>query len=427
MTTGYFKIINKGEIEPEAFTLIGASTKRGDSSKIGFFGSGLKYAIAVLMREEIPFKVYSGSKEIKITVKKSSLRGQSFDVIHINGRPTSLTTSMGITWQAWFAVREIFCNAVDEGNHEIGIAGEPEPIKGNTVFYIGINEKLKQVLNNWDKYFSDKRSDLVHKAVGVKFFQGGAGSIVYRKGIQVLSDEKLPSLYHYDCEDLDINESRVLESDYEWKHKVGIQFARHASTSMIKNLLMNWKGKMEEAFYWEDMGYGYSRNWVEAIGDRYLVPNEYGGNFLEEIGRVGQDRCIVLPSRMIETLKNRFTEEIKVIGKISEDGYSLKEPNEKQKQLIDKAKEFLLKSGIECDYPILIAHFNNNRILGRAKNATIELSPKLFDLGMKMIVAVILEEITHLQTGYNDETREFQNYLFMKLVGFMEEKNKTYL
>ena len=52
----YLKIVNKGEIYEKAFTLIGASTKRGDDSKIGFFGSGLKYAMAVLLRNEIHFK-----------------------------------------------------------------------------------------------------------------------------------------------------------------------------------------------------------------------------------------------------------------------------------------------------------------------------------------------------------------------------------
>ena len=38
----YLKISNKGEIDPNAFRLRGASTKRNDEMKIGFFGIGLK-------------------------------------------------------------------------------------------------------------------------------------------------------------------------------------------------------------------------------------------------------------------------------------------------------------------------------------------------------------------------------------------------
>ena len=36
----YIKIESKGIIDPQAFILLGASTKRADDSKIGFFGSG---------------------------------------------------------------------------------------------------------------------------------------------------------------------------------------------------------------------------------------------------------------------------------------------------------------------------------------------------------------------------------------------------
>ena len=106
------EIVNDGL---NAILLIGASTKRGDDTKIGFFGSGLKYSMATLLRNGIPFKMFSGTKEIKITTKKVKLREQEFRQIVINGKPTSMTLEMGIDWQPWFAVREILCNAIDEG------------------------------------------------------------------------------------------------------------------------------------------------------------------------------------------------------------------------------------------------------------------------------------------------------------------------
>jgi len=53
----FLKIQSKGEIETEAFTLIGASSKRNDETKIGYFGSGLKYSIAALLRNNIDFKI----------------------------------------------------------------------------------------------------------------------------------------------------------------------------------------------------------------------------------------------------------------------------------------------------------------------------------------------------------------------------------
>ena len=59
----YLKISNKGNIDINAFRLMGASTKRG-SDKIGFFGSGLKYGISTLLREGIGLRVFSGIEEI---------------------------------------------------------------------------------------------------------------------------------------------------------------------------------------------------------------------------------------------------------------------------------------------------------------------------------------------------------------------------
>lgn len=40
---------NPGLIEPEAFTTFGVSAKENDNP-IGFFGTGLKYAIAIILR-----------------------------------------------------------------------------------------------------------------------------------------------------------------------------------------------------------------------------------------------------------------------------------------------------------------------------------------------------------------------------------------
>lgn len=416
--TGYLKISNLGEIDPIAFSLLGASTKREDRSKIGFFGSGLKYAIAVLLREKIPFTVYSGNKKIEINTKSTKLRDKRFNLIQIDGKPTSLTTEMGPTWKPWYAIREIFCNAIDEEGHEIGLAGEPQPVEGSTVFYIGINSKLKEVLNDWNYYFSEKRSDMIHSDIDVKFFQGSKQTIVYRKGVQVYTASQR-SLFHYDCKDLVINESRVLESDWELKYNVCKQLARHATVEMISEFFRNYRDSIEENFYWEHMDHSFNKNWITAIDDQWLVPSEFAGNFLEEMA---EKRCLLLPKKLIDSLVNTFSTKIKVIGIVNEEGEVLREADQKQKDYINEAVVFLNKAGINISYPIKIIDFKAKNVLGRAKNETILLSPKLFTLGKKMIVSTILEEYSHLDTGYGDGTRSMQDFLFTKIVTLMEEK-----
>ena len=113
----YILIQNDGEIETNSFELIGASTKRDEKGKIGFFGSGLKYSIAYMMRKGIDFKIFSGLNELKFTTTKEQLKGKDFERICINGKETSYTVTMGPTWtKDWFILREVYCNALDEGS-----------------------------------------------------------------------------------------------------------------------------------------------------------------------------------------------------------------------------------------------------------------------------------------------------------------------
>lgn len=421
--TGYLKISNKGEIETGAFSLIGASTKRGDSSKIGFFGSGLKYALAVFLREGIPVSVFSGKKEVKITTKKSSFRDEQFDVICINGKPTSLTVQMGPSWKPWFAIREVYCNAIDETLIDIKLAGEPAGEEDITSFFVGITPKTKEVLEKWDHYFSDKRTDVVHRGLDVKFFHGSETTIIYRKGIQCFTSEKA-SLYHYDCEHLRINESRVLANDIEWKLSVGSYFVRHATRKMVENFLLNHKGKFEANFLWEYQTPNFTDRWLEAIDKRVLVPEEYAGNFIDEIKGL---RYVILPYELIKVLKKAFDDKVDLIGEINDDGEKFRDPNDRERVYIDEAKEFLKAAGIPIEHNVRICSFRNSVMLGRAKEEEILLSPKLFDMGKKMVVMVMLEEESHLTTGYGDNTRGFQDYLFGKIVTLMEQKLNKFL
>ena len=91
----YLTIVNKGIVDINSFRLLGASSKRNDETKIGFFGSGLKYAIAYLLRQGIELKVFAGNEEIIFSTKSEKLRDKAFEVIYINNVPAHIKYLVG--------------------------------------------------------------------------------------------------------------------------------------------------------------------------------------------------------------------------------------------------------------------------------------------------------------------------------------------
>lgn len=433
----YINIKNFNEIDVKAFTMIGGSTKRDNESMIGFFGSGLKYSIAVLLKNNVEFMIYSGLNKINITTEPEEFRGQTFDRIYINGEKTSMTKQMGVDWKLWYCIREIYCNAIDEGKHEMQIIGENEilPEVGQTNFFIEFDERFEDFFKNIDMYFSFNRKDLMFSCGGdypMKVYFGGQNThLIYRKGVQCYMDKKMfnwqderESLYHYDCEFCEINESRVITNRYDTMRKIGYNFARYGNVEVIKNLIDNMDGNFELEITWDFRDIFFNNNWLDAIGGRYLTPLLLAGHFVKG----DREKHILLKSDLIKALHNFFKDKVKVSGFSDAYGRNCKvEFNEKQNVLLIECLDFLKKAGFEVNHPIKCCVFEDKNILGKAENKEILLSFDLFEQGKKEIIRTILEEAFHLESQCSDETRGFQNHLINKIVCMMEEKIKVYL
>lgn len=436
----YIKIENKGEIEPGAFSLLGATSKRGDNSKIGYFGSGLKYALAVLLRHNVEFHVFSGTRKVNIEVRKSSFRNTEFDVIHIDGMPTSLTTEMGVDWHLWYAVREIYCNSLDEPDANISVSQQKTGKKGTTRFYIEMSQ-LSEVFKDWKRFFSDKRNDVVSVVPGKArvyeryirpnvFLSEKASSdgptppeeasIIYRKGVNV---GEIPGkcLYDYDLNSIDITESRTIASTFSLRWDLAHDvWAETASIEMIKNLFDNGEETFEMSLPWEYAN-DFNQNWLTVIGNRVIVPKEMSGYFLD--GVVAVDKMIILPASLCKALKQYFSSAVRIRGFSDEFGEKdILNMTEKQTQMLTFVLDFFKKAGYNVDFKTSICDFHDDCTLGEAVRDTILLSPKAFDGGLKFLASTVIEESMHLKTGYGDKTLGLQSYLFNFIVSLMEEK-----
>lgn len=206
------KIANVGELDSRLLFLLGASTKKNDSSKIGQFGTGLKYAISYLIRNDVAFSIFVGEDELNFSTKNESIRDNEFLSIHCNDQPMNITTEYGYQWEAWEAIREIWCNAKDEVKYVKNVKDYNSfaSLKGKkdwTTFYIEVTEEIGKVIENWSDHFVTEKPIFENSEYAV--FKNKPESLgrIYKNGILVKVLDK-PSLYNYDLKNAELNELR---------------------------------------------------------------------------------------------------------------------------------------------------------------------------------------------------------------------------
>lgn len=91
---------NKGLIDLRALKTFGVSVKDCPGA-IGYFGTGLKYAVAILLREGCEVTLYRGRKAYKFTATSRKIRDQEFAIVSINGEEMGFTTALGKDWELW--------------------------------------------------------------------------------------------------------------------------------------------------------------------------------------------------------------------------------------------------------------------------------------------------------------------------------------
>lgn len=408
MNKKYILIQNDGEIETNSFELIGASTKRGQSGKIGFFGSGLKYSIAYMMRNEIDFRIFSGAQELKFSTVPEVLKNQTFERICINGNPTSYTVTMGPTWKEdWYVLREIYCNALDEGHCLVLKDVENvSPSDGKTRIYIERTAKLEKVMECWDRYFADERTPLFEypevytSSLGIsdgshaldykqplKVYTKTSG-VLYRRGINV--HEYGRRLFDYDFQYVDINEDRTAKSsgslDYAFLDMMGQFIDEQWVKSVLGSGATETKSQEYGSLGWSKSDQGISEKWVLFSKENTLVVREISGKYEAEIVASRKDVYYV-PANFARQIKTSHpSATIMGMGSIINEMYlTVVEKTAKMEFLIKEVVKALSEMGYEVLYDINIATFENEIILGHAdtKEKIIYLAKELFDMGRR--------------------------------------------
>lgn len=421
----YLRITNGGEIEPQALHLVGASSKRNDASKIGQFGSGNKYAMAFLLRNNYGLRVFSGETEISIETKPETFRDNTYNVIHIAGEKTSITTEMGKDWKFWQAIREVYCNALDEGKHSLDFVQEINPVAGLTQFYINNTGDVMEFMQNFDNYFAINKRILFECPTGRILEKSGTKANIYRKGIRCQNSEKA-SCYDYDFNDIMINEDRIVMYNWQIEEKMWDIIYQCTDKEIIKNILIHsGSGEYLEGSLSDISSIStdsISEEFKEVVSDIKLAPKGLSGLLdPDEFGST-----TIIPTKIFEAVRAFIADDsVAHKFKMSTGGALFRtiEQTLLHTETIRKALDFLKEADFEIPYEINVCIFDEKDVLGCAFSGEIYISDICMEMGVNQVVNTIIEEYIHIKYDCLDKTRKMQTSIITEFVSYMQKIN----
>lgn len=220
---------NQGEIDIDVIKTMGVNIKDSENP-IGYFGTGLKYAIAIFLREEKEITLYIGENKYEFFTESKSIRGKEFQFCKMRGEfdqvDLGFTTDLGRHWQLWQAYREIHSNCLDE-NGEIFKANFAKPAVGLTTFVI------EEIPTNG--IFLDS-SKPIFQNYGIEIYEGQS-DVIYYKGIRA-KDLSKKSKYTYNVTRYcDLTEDRLLCYDFQIEYAINNAIAEMNDSGVIHDVI----------------------------------------------------------------------------------------------------------------------------------------------------------------------------------------------
>jgi hypothetical protein len=387
---------NRGEIDIRSISTFGVSVKETENP-IGFFGTGLKYAIAVLLRTGHKVTIHSGLSVVRFGAHRQLVRGQEFEFVTMEvdddpPAPIGFTTELGKQWELWMAYRELACNCKDEGGRGRFVASMPVPAAGLTQIVVQ-GQEFEAVFNEGHRFIL---ADDAQLTVGTTEIRMRRSAHLYYRGVRVM---ELPrqALHTYNLNaKLKLTEDRTVANEWEVTSHFARAVLQAEDPDFIRACVTADDGTLEGGLDLHGWGYSPSKQFLQVVGD-VLADRMY---------RVNPTAMRVWK----EATKQKFDPRELTLSKV-------------QTVSLHRAIDFCRTLGYDVTaYEIKVAESLGDGCLGLAEGGTIYIAGRVFEIGgAKQVAATLIEEFLHLRFGWKDCTRELQNYLFEKVVSLGEE------
>lgn len=377
---------NPGEIDLRGATIAGLSAKDSDSP-IGFFGTGLKYSIACILRWQGSITIWSGETRHTFTSQELDFRGKSFSQIMHNGQPLGFTTEYGKNWEPWQIFRELYANALDEDG---GVSSSScSPAAGQTLIIV-ICPQLDAEFASRDKIILPVARIAAWQNDDLRIYAAESPEVYYR-GVRVWS--KPSALTYSILEKQPLTEDRTLGSVYSAMNTLSAGLQACTDTTLIETALVAEDPLLESELTFR--AYISSSPEFLDVASRLFRQNPGQHKRLKSILEQHRPDAVVIQLVPLSPI---------------------------QQQMLNRAKQLVAKMGMAdvFDTRVQIVDLGKD-ILGKYSDNVISLSPLLFSQGTKQLVSTLYEEMLHKQTGLADCCYEMQTHLFNKIVSLYEE------
>ena len=335
---------NKGSLDPRAIKTMGVSVKKEDA--IGFFGTGLKYAIAILLRDGQEVCIYSNGTEYRFDTIKAVISGKEFYIVRMNGEELGFTTELGKTWHMWQAFREIYCNCADEGGETsyerdgLWFKKDKQANDNETVVVVS-GDKFEQIYRDRSQYFIEGSADFITPRVDIHRRKSDA---IFYKGVRIFMPQE-GCLYAYNITGkIDLTEDRTAKYYHQLRNEISYAVTRLTDRAVIKEIVC-----APEMYFESDLDYN--------------VQSEPSEDFLDVCNQLAKNSHSGLNAYAAKLAK-KYTEKEAGSEEITLDNI--------QREMLDKCMRMLDAGGFNVDkYPIVFVKSLGTNCFGRAANGKI--------------------------------------------------------
>lgn len=369
---------NPGVIDLNVIRLMGVSVKENDTP-IGYFGTGLKFALATLLRTGHEITIKAGKKEYDVTTKTQKIRGEEFDCVYLGKTKLGFTTKLGRNWEAWQAFRELHSNALDEG----GTSSDKKQ-KADTVIKV-TGDGIEEAFQNRHEIFL--QTDPICSAAGVEVHPGG-GQYVFYRGVRAgVLPSKSQFTYNV-IKAMALSEDRNFKSLWDVEYSIETALPAMKDTSFISALLEG-----------ED-------TWDHSLSFEYCAaPSK---EFIEVAASRRSDHHLPDAAKAILA---RHAQDV--------ESYPKCETKACEEYLIGDAIRLLRK--IDCDLTrdeLTVTETLGAGVYGLYHKSRDEIfiARQTLDNGLNFVAATLYEEWLHKRHRLEDKTRALQQFLFDRLI-----------